>query len=264
MKWAARKTGKAVSAGPGGVLTSFDDGMGSLIDALALRLGSSVVNNRRVAAIEKTNDKYTIHFNKDNPPEEADIVVLAAPAHAAKDIVKGLDKGLSALLAEIPYPYVTVVSMAFKREAVKGNFDGFGFLVPYKEGRRILGTLCDSSIFEGRAPEGYMLLRSMLGGARAEKIAALDDEKIIDTVFSELSDIIKVNGTPEMVKIYRHERAIPQYNKGHAALVDSIGQSLKAHDRLYLHGNSYAGIGVNDCIETSYALSGSIMGKYRL
>ncbi|MBF0553632.1 MAG: protoporphyrinogen oxidase [Nitrospirae bacterium] len=267
MKWAARKTGKNVSAGPGGVLTSFQDGMGTLIDTLAAKLGSALVNNRRVTAIEKTADKYHIHF-KDAPPEEADIVVLAAPAHAAKDILYGLDKSLSRQLAEIPYPYVTVVSMAFKREAVKSNFDGFGFLIPYKEGRKILGTLCDSSTFAGRAPEGYMLFRTMLGGARAGAIAALDGEKIIDTVFSELSDIIKINGTPEMVKIFRHEKAIPQYNKGHAALLGSISESLKAHDGLYLHGNSYTGISVNDCIEQSYSLAyslgSSIMGKNRL
>ncbi|MBF0321321.1 MAG: protoporphyrinogen oxidase, partial [Nitrospirae bacterium] len=121
MKWAARKTGKSVSAGPGGVLTSFQDGMGTLIDALAAKLGNALVNNRRVTAIEKNADKYQIYF-KDAPSEEADIVVLAAPAHAAKDMLKGLDRGISECLAEIPYPYVTVVSMAFKREAVKSNF----------------------------------------------------------------------------------------------------------------------------------------------
>ncbi|MBF0457650.1 MAG: protoporphyrinogen oxidase [Nitrospirae bacterium] len=267
MKMAARKTGRTVSAGPGGVLTSFQDGMGALIDALAARLGSAIVNNRRVIAVEKTANKYQIHF-KDAQTEEADIVVLSTPAHAAKDILSGLDKNLSRQLAEIPYPYVTVVSMAFKREAVRGGFDGFGFLIPFKEGRRILGTLCDSSTFPGRAPEGYLLFRTMLGGARAGAIASLDDEKIIDTVFSELSDIIKVKGTPEMVKIFRHEKAIPQYNKGHAALLGAINESLKAHDGLYLHGNSYKGISVNDCIEQSYSLanslSSSIMGKHRL
>ncbi|KWT82596.1 protoporphyrinogen oxidase [Candidatus Magnetominusculus xianensis] len=263
MKWAARKTGKSVSAGPGGVLTSFQNGMGTLIDALAEKLGSALVNNRRVIAIEKKANKYQIYF-KDSPPEEADILVLAAPAHTAKDMLKGLDNGISECLAEIPYPYVTVVSMAFKREAVRSNFDGFGFLIPYKEGRKILGTLCDSSTFTGRAPEGYMLFRTMLGGARASDIAALDDEKIIDTVFSELSDIIKVKGQPELVKIFRHERAIPQYNKGHAARLDTINESLKAHDGLYLHGNSYTGIGVNDCIEASYSLCSTIMGRYRL
>ncbi|MBF0517034.1 MAG: protoporphyrinogen oxidase [Nitrospirae bacterium] len=194
----------------------------------------------------------------------ADVVVVATPAYAAADILKGLDSNLAELLAVIPYPSVTVVSMAFKREAVKSNFDGFGFLIPYKEGRKILGTLCDSSTFSNRAPEGYMLFRTMLGGARALDIAALNDEKIIGTVFSELSDIIKVQGTPEMVKIFRHERAIPQYNKGHAALLDSVNKSLKAHEGLYLHGNSYAGISVNDCIESSYALRNLLMGKYRL
>ncbi|MCG6553537.1 MAG: protoporphyrinogen oxidase [Candidatus Magnetominusculus sp. LBB02] len=264
MKWAARKTGKTVSAGPGGALTSFQDGMGALIGALAEKLGSAIVKNRGVVSIEKTAaGTHSIHF-KDAPSEEADVVALACPAHAAASIVKDLDKKLSRALSEIPYPYVTVVSMAFRAEAVKSNFDGFGFLIPYKEHRKILGTLCDSSTFPGRAPEGYMLFRTMLGGARAADVAALDDGKIIDTVFSELSDIIKVIRTPEMIKIFRHERAIPQYNKGHAALLDTINQLLTAHSGLYLHGNSYTGISVNDCVEQSYSLKSAIIGKHCL
>ena len=49
--------------------------------------------------------------------------------------------------------------------------DGFGFLVPSTEGRGILGTVVDSNVFPNRAPEGHVLLRTMVGGARASDLA---------------------------------------------------------------------------------------------
>jgi oxygen-dependent protoporphyrinogen oxidase len=51
--------------------------------------------------------------------------------------------------------------------------NGFGFLVPSGEACRLLGILWDSTVFEGRAPAGEVLLRAMLGGARATVEAVL-------------------------------------------------------------------------------------------
>ncbi|MBF0344661.1 MAG: protoporphyrinogen oxidase [Nitrospirae bacterium] len=258
--WEAKKsqkrTGikKAVSAGPGGILTSFDDGMESIISALSSRLGQRLRTGHAAVAVERVGTRYVIHFNNNRHPVEADAVILAAPAYAASLMVRELDRQLSVELGGISNPPVSVVCMGIKSGQLKGGADGFGFLIPSKAGRKILGTLFDSTIFPKRAPEGYTLLRTMVGGARAPHIAQLKDDDLIATVLTELTDIIALKDTPDMIKIYRHEKAIPQYNKGHAAMLDRVNALIKNHKGLYLHGNSYKGIGVNDCIETSFTL----------
>ncbi|MBF0317028.1 MAG: protoporphyrinogen oxidase [Nitrospirae bacterium] len=252
--WQGRKTKQTVSAGPGGVLTSFEAGMGSIIDALVERLGQRIRVGRPAVAVENLHDRYVVHFDAQDPIE-AEVVILAAPAYASSVMVKELDAQLSRELAGIVNPPVSVVCMGVKTQHIKGKgVDGFGFLIPSRAGKKTLGTLFDSTIFPHRAPEGYTLLRTMAGGARNPHVALLKDDDLVSTVLAELSDIIGLKDTPEMIKIYRHEKAIPQYNQGHPAMLDRVNRLMHRHRGLYLHGNSYSGIGVNDCIETSFAL----------
>jgi oxygen-dependent protoporphyrinogen oxidase len=127
--------------------------------------------------------------------------------------------------------------------------------VPFREGRKILGTLFDSSIYPGRAPEGHVLLRTMVGGARASSIAMLEDGKLLDTVLSELGNVTGIKAEPEFVKLYRHEKAIPQYAVGHPGKLKALDERLEKFRGLYITGNALKGIGFNDCIENSYQLA---------
>ena len=49
----AKKTGKKVGAGPGGVLTSFMDGMGEFINTLSVRLGARLKTDAKVISVDK-------------------------------------------------------------------------------------------------------------------------------------------------------------------------------------------------------------------
>jgi oxygen-dependent protoporphyrinogen oxidase len=249
---------KAVSAAPAGVLTSFYDGMQTIINALKEALGDSLRNESRALSLEKTGKGYAVHLS-DGSWLAADAVVLAAPAYEQAGILREMDASLSRTLGEIPYPSLAVVCTAFRKERLRGDFNAFGFLVPHREGRRVLGTLYDSSIFPNRAPEGYVLLRTMMGGARASHLADEDEQKIIDVVLSELGHILGIPGEPDFVKVYRHEKAIPQYNVGHAGRVEAADAFMERHRRLYLAGNAFRGISVNDCIEHAFTLSEKIL-----
>lgn len=249
---------KKVGAAPAGTLTSFRDGMQVMSDALAGMLGGRLRLGCRVQAVEPAGAGYRLHLS-DGTAVEADVAVLAIPAHRAQEVLKGLEPAASELLGGIEYPPVTVVCTAFKRENVATSLDKFGFLVPFREGRPILGTLFDSSIYPGRAPEGQVLLRTMVGGARAPSIAMLEDGKLLGNVLSELREIAGVKGDPEFVKIFRHEQAIPQYALGHPRRLSEIDERMARHRGLYVTGNALRGIGFNDCIENSYKLAMRIL-----
>ena len=66
-----------------------------------------------------------------------------------------------------------------------------------------------------------------------------------------------------MVRIYRWERAIPQYLLGHGEKLKSIDELLKSYPGLYLAGNAYRGISMNDCIENGYKVADEILSKFK-
>ncbi|RJR14828.1 MAG: protoporphyrinogen oxidase [Nitrospiraceae bacterium] len=246
-----------VSVAPGGKLTSFYDGAQTMTDALAEKLGDRLRVGVPVHGIVKNGNRYQLHTSKNT--FEADIVILASPAYASAEILRDFDSEISKTLSDIPYPHVAVVCFGYKKEKIGHPLNGFGFLVPRIEGRKILGTLWDSSIFPNRAAEGHALLRTMAGGAQHPDIAELEDEKIVSAVFDELKPVLTLKSDPDMVKIYRWDKAIPQYVPGHSDKLRLLDEKLRAHPGLYLTGNSYRGIGMNDCVENGHKLADEII-----
>lgn len=256
-----KKTGKKVGPAPGGKLTSFPGGMQDIVTALKDELGESLRLGNGVATVEKTGGRYELHL-EDGSMEEADAVALAVPAYAAAAMLRGLDAGAAGLLSEIPYPALSVLCMGYRREQIRVDVDYFGFLVPAKEGRKILGAVLDSSVFEHRAPEGHVLLRVMVGGARAPGLAMAPEETVISTAQDELRHLAGIKAEPVFMRLYRHEQAIPQYNVGHSERLKALELALGRHPGLYVTGNALRGISFIDCLENSLKISNRIKEDY--
>ncbi|HTG80445.1 MAG TPA: protoporphyrinogen oxidase [Geobacteraceae bacterium] len=242
--------GKAVAsaAGPGGILTSFRDGIQTLTDILAARLGEEVVKRgEKVLTVEK-GESVPYRVSTESGEMEADAVILATPAYASAEMVRDLDTYMNHALLQIPYSSMTVVCFGYERKKIERDLSGFGYLIPKEEGMNCLGTLWDSSIFENRAPAGRVMLRSMLGGACFPRYIGLSDLDVMNRVQSDLKTIMGIKAPPSFVKIFRHEKAIPQYVRGHGHRLAMLEDKQKEHPGLFLTGNSYRGIGLNDCV----------------
>lgn len=260
-----RAAGKVVSsaAGPGGVLTSFREGIQYLTDALTASLGEIVVSGQSVEKIEKSPKTPYRVLCSDGSEHIADIVVSAAPAGSTAEMLRGLDDQLSGLLGQIPTASMTVICFGYEREKISHPLDGFGYLIPKKEGRSILGTLWDSSMFENRAPEGKVLLRSMMGGACFPEYVRLGDDEVISRVKRDLKDVMGIAVDPSFVRIFRHEQAIPQYTVGHAKRLTALDERLRFMPGLILTGNSYRGVGLNDCVAAAQRASDEALVKLK-
>jgi protoporphyrinogen/coproporphyrinogen III oxidase len=255
--------GKVVSsaAGPGGVLTSFREGIQYLSDALASSLGDIVRPGTAATLVEKGQSvPYRVKCS-DGSELEADLVIVASPAFTAAEMLSGLDAGLANILKSIPYASMTVVCFGYERERIRHPLDGFGYLIPKKEGRNTLGTLWDSSMFENRAPQGKVLLRSMMGGACFPEYVKLDDDEVVGRVRQDLRLTMGIEAEPSFVRVFRHPQAIPQYTVGHGKRLASLDELLKAHSGLILTGNSYRGIGLNDCVAAAQRASDEALAQ---
>jgi oxygen-dependent protoporphyrinogen oxidase len=263
MKKEGRAPPKGGPMGPGGILTSFPEGMQFIIDTLEEKLADAVVTGRRVTRVGKSPEGgYTLHYLEEDGTTGslgADVVVLATPAYACAGILSGLDGEMKKVFEAIPYPPLVVVALGYSREGIAHDLEGFGFLVPYEEGKTILGCLWDSSMYGHRAPEGRVLLRCMVGGARRPETADLLDDALLDAVKRDLRDIMGIEAEPDLVRIYRHDRAIPQYNVGHSEKLERLEERLKEHPGLFLAGNSYTGIGINDCSRVAAETAGKVI-----
>jgi len=261
---AARKSGRkdTPGPGPGGILTSFENGMSELTDTLAARLGERVCYDTAVRSIEFTGDAYLVQ-TEDGGEEPCQILVLASPAYAQAAMLSTMAPAISELLAGIEYPPLAVVCLGFDRGDVGGEMDGFGFLVPSRERRQILGTVADSFVFPNRAPDGRVLLRTMAGGARRPEPALLPDGQLLDAVQSNLREIMGIAADPEFASIYRHDRAIPQYRVGHADRLQAIEQQRARFPGLFLTGNAYRGVSLNDCVVNADATADAVVARYR-
>lgn len=245
-----KKAGQQVSsaAGPGGVLTSFDDGIQVLVERLREQIKARCITGTSVRGIRKADGAgYRVELD-DGSNLDADVVVSAVPAYAAATILAELEPTAACLLAEIPYASMNVVCFGYSAADLECNLNGFGYLIPRQEHCSVLGTLWDSSIFTCRADEGKVLLRSMMGGATNPTAIDLTDEQVQILVQADLKRIMGITSPPEFVRIFRHERAIPQYVTGHAQRLLDIRAALVQHPGIVLTGNAYAGIGLNDCV----------------
>jgi len=234
-------------AGPGGVLWSLREGAGELIAELAKSIGGSAVCPGVTAeSLERVESRWRVSTS-DGGSVEADAVVLATPAYDAARLLRGHDEKLGDLLYAIPYVAAAVVCAGFRREDVAHPLDGFGFLIPSREGRKILGSLWSSSIFDLRAPPGNVLLTQIVGGARNPELVNLPDADLLRVVREELAWTLGIDREPAFSRIIRWSRAIPQYVVGHGARLREIESRVVALGGLWLGGNAYYGIGINDC-----------------
>jgi protoporphyrinogen/coproporphyrinogen III oxidase len=176
-------------------------------------------------------------------------VVLAAPAFAAAGIVADLAPEAGRALAGITYAPVAIVVSTYARADVAHSLTGFGFLVPKVEHRALLGTLFSSSMFDGRAPDGTVLLTTFVGGRRNPEVLALSDAALRKVVHSELADLVGARAAPAWQEIVRWPQAIPQYDIGHLDRLRPVEAAEAAVPGLHFFANYRGGVSVGDRIQ---------------
>lgn len=235
-------------AGPGGRLTSFrDGGIGVLTRALADRLGDRLQCGVSVQSVTRDAESWRVETDA-GATYCAPQVVVATPSWVASELLAPASTELSDALAAIPYAGVRMVALGWPRDAMPDDFGGFGFLVPRGEALRILGCLYSSNVFPDQAPDGQVLMRIIAGGVHDPEILAMSDDDALDAVLADLRTALGVDVAPTLVHHVRWDRAIPQYLLGHADRLRRIDDAAAALPGLWLTGNAYRGVALNDCV----------------
>lgn len=253
---------KSGPAGPGGVLTSYEGGMGEAVKDLAKAAeskGTKILLSTPVEEVTKNNDKYNVKAG--NKEFEFDIIAVCTPAYASSKFLKGLDNSLSETLSTIPYAPMFVAGLGFNDEDIVDDLNGFGYLIPKKENMRILGALFTSSMFPVQAPKGKKFLRIMAGGDTNHALMEKDVDELLKICIEDVKHVLGVKKEPYMVQTFKVMKAIPQYHIGHREKVAKIEEITSKLGNIYIGGNVLYGIGLNDCTKTSKLIAEKIAEK---
>lgn len=250
MKRKKAQASRPSSARPPSMFTTLAGGLQQLPDAIASRLNSRRVRlNCRVQSLLSDGDRYRVVLS-DGSSMMADNIVFTTPAYVTAEIVQQLDPILAETLRSIRYVSTATVSLGFRRSELTCPLNGFGFIVPASEGRRINACSWSSVKFSDRAPDDCVLMRVFVGGALAEDLAELDEAALIDLARIELREILGITATPVLARAYRWNKSNPQYEVGHSALIAEVHRLAESHPGLHLAGAAYRGSGIPDCIQS--------------
>jgi protoporphyrinogen/coproporphyrinogen III oxidase len=193
----------------------------------------------------------------------AEHLILAVPAYVAAQLLASAAPQLAAPLQAIEYAPVCAVGSAYGRSQVVDPLDGFGFMVPRREGFETICTFWNSSLFPGRAPEGNVLMTSFAGRNMNNGGAGFDEEKYAQVVEGENATALGIKGPPLDRVVWKDSRALPQYNVGHARRVAEIQGTLRTMPNLQIVGNFLKGRSIGDCVDISFAAAQDLHSRIR-
>ncbi|MGB2664311.1 MAG: protoporphyrinogen oxidase, partial [Candidatus Acidiferrum sp.] len=259
------KRGNAPAEKP--TLQTFREGSETLIRALAKNLGDHLACNVEVTSIAPLDPGHEanaprfhvrLHTARGEEAINAERIVLANSPIGAARVLSQLNPEFDSQLSAIEYAAVAVVSLGYRKSDVGHDLAGFGFLIPRSSGLNALGCVWNSSLFPGRAPEGYALLTSFVGGATNPQIVQKPPEELAALVHREVAPLLSIRNQPIFSNVTVWPRALPQYNLGHVARLAALEKLRAAFPGLHFAGNYLSGPAIGACIEHSQKLADEI------
>ena len=246
----AQREGRPGAEGPG-TIVSFRHGLQELSDTLGRELSSEIRLKATVTQLRKGAAGWTVGAAFQTP-ELFDAVVYAAPAHSLDEIDLDLagSERLSTL-SSIFHPPVAVMALGFRREHVSHPLDGFGFLAPEVERKRVLGVVFSSSLFPERAPEGHVLVTVFVGGTRDPDLVQADPQTLTARVLDDLRSLLGTSGEPTFRAVQIWPKAIPQYVLGYGRFKEIAEDVERRNAGLVLAGTYRDGVAMGDAIQSA-------------
>lgn len=95
----------------------------------------------------------------------------------------------------------------------------------------------------------------MVSSDEKQRLKNLTDAELIDLVKTDLSEILGITGNPEIERVFQWVHGIPQYRPGHDAILTIIESELESSGNIYITGNAYRGVGINDYVKMSHRVA---------
>jgi len=239
---------------------SFKNGMGVLPNKIALSLGNNFLTSSEIKNIIKDGSAYKITYNRNNNEVElfADAIISTVLSYVLSNLISNLNEETANKLNEIFYPSVLVLYLGYKKESIKRELDGFGFLIPQKEKKSFLGAIWNSTLFPNRTNNDDVCFTLFIGGALNKELSLKTKEQFIAKSIEEFSEIMNIYDEPFFVSSKFWEKAIPQYNLDYSMQLKAIVNFEKDNPGFFIGGNFRRGIALGDCFNSAEIISNEV------
>ena len=236
-------------------------GLAEIVDALVNQLeitGADMRLNTPVRQVLQGGGVYQLLLDEDERIS-CDGLILATPAYVSGDMIASFAPELASELKAIDYVTTATVSLAYREADLTHPLDGYGYVIPRREGRKALACTWTSTKFPHRAPEGNILVRVFIGRAGQEIDLSWDEAGLQSIAREEVRQTLGIVAKPLLARVYRWEKAMPQFNLGHPDRLERIDGMVNLLPGLALAGNGYQGIGIPDCIHSGELAAGRVI-----
>jgi len=241
-------TQSQVSGARYSLFVSFKKGMQTLAGAMAAQIPAESLWLDSPVQTLKPTDHGTWEITAHGRTQEADAVVLAIQPAKMRALIGDLDKEWEKLLSAVPAHDSATLNLGFRRQDVGHPLDGFGFVVPSREKKLIVGCTFASRKFEGRAPENTALMRVFLGAEAVKEIKTQGENAVMEKVLAELTPILGLKSHPIVHHWASYESSMSYFRPGHLSQAIRMEQKASEYKGLYLAGNGLKGVGIPDTI----------------
>ena len=260
------KKSEPKTRGPRPKIFSFKKGLNTLTESLTKILGDKVQTNAEVKSVSAQNESgfnYKLTFEKNGITGiiNANTVVIAIPSYQSAKLLEPFSSKAATDLRTIDYAPMAVVALGYNRNDIGHPLNGFGMLSPPCEPHKFLGSLWTSSFFDGRAPEGKVLLTTFIGGKRHPELTDLQPDKLVELVHMSLEKLLGITRKPILEEVYIKKKAIPQYTIGYYEKMKTVEEVERKYPGLYITGAFRGGVSVEDCVTNGKATAIKISGQ---
>lgn len=223
-------------------------GLEHLVEALAENI-DIILNARDIRINPESQGWWKVTFDNGAHEVRCHHVITTVGAYELPQLLPFVPDHDLRPISQLYYAPVIQVCVGI-RHAFGLVYPTFGGLVPSKEQQRVLGILFPSECFVERAPEGGALYSYFMGGARHADYLSKSDEEIRAIVVDAFHSMLKypIGVEPDMIRIFRHEHAIPQYGVDSGARFEAVARLQQQYPGLILAGNLRDGIGMGNRI----------------
>ncbi len=238
-------------------------GLSQITHAMADYLGSErlILGAQQVHAIPTDDGWLVSYLNKNGEDRQIDChqVVTTCGAYALPKVLPFIDDDTMRQVNNLKYAPVVEVSVGVK-DTQGGDYQAFGGLVPGCENKQVLGILFPSACFTGRAPEGGALFTYFIGGVSHAELVDKTDSELTALVEEYFHTMLKfpVQAKPDLIRIFRHRHAIPQYELSSGERFEAIEQLQAKYKGLTIAGNLRDGIGMAHRIKQATDIANTI------
>ncbi|WP_156754331.1 protoporphyrinogen oxidase [Actinokineospora pegani] len=259
---AAAASAPTPSGGP--VFGTVDTGLGTLVDALVATAAADLRLGTTVRRLERTAAGWRLHLGAntpahapDHPALDADAVILAVPAPAARKLLDGVVPAASAAYGQVEVASMAVVALVLPPGTELPGTNGV--LLSAGE-RKLDGTPFAAKAFtfsHTKWPHlraaGPVLVRGSVGRHHDPGALRADDDELVRLVRADFTELTGVGAPPIDTAVRRWGGGLPQYGVGHTALVERVERAVAAEPGLAVAGATLHGVGLPACVATGDA-----------